>query len=264
MGNKSSTLASDTSRPMLRFGKWARKKSGGGNLPDATTGYVYPQAIKSIRAMESVKNYNKYRRGAALSCTALGLLLEGAIVWAVLMSPKVSMDIITIATGVGGMIVLLEILFLVVFYGLTLSNVRSDPNRLTYALECKAYLQSAGYSEDRLKIASDMADHDRKIIQTRHIVTGVALALLLAFAGTAFNEFDELITRAVRLMVVALAFVLVIGRYAFDAEQERADVVLQQAVSLCSEDIIREKEEADANVRLDQSQSRSTTRSGWM
>jgi hypothetical protein len=139
--------------------------------------------------------------------------------------------------------------------------VRSDPNNLTYALECKGYLQSTGYSEARLKIASSMAEDDRKIIQTRHIVTGVALALLLAFTGAVVSEPTIPI---VIVTLVAFAFVVVIKRYASDVEQELADVVLRQAVSLCSEDIIKEREEAAASVGTGESQSRDTTRSGWM
>lgn len=224
---------------------------------DATTGYAYPQAIKFIKGMNSVRGDNKRRVIIALLWTAAGFIAEVTFV-AFLASSGAPLDLIVVALS---MLLPLELLFLIVFNVLVLSNVSSDPAKLTYAMECKAYLQGAGYSEARLKIASDMAEDDRKIIQTRHIVTGVALALLLAFAGVVLSEPT---TPIVIVVIVAFAFVLVIGRYASDAEQELADVVLRQAASLCREDIIRETEEADSNIRLDQSQSQSTRRSGWM
>jgi hypothetical protein len=224
---------------------------------DAATGYAYPQAIKFIKGMKSVRDGNKRRVMIALAWTAAGLIVEVAFI-AFLASSGAPLDLIVVALS---MLLPLELLFLVVFNVLVLSNVSSDPSKLTYAMECKAYLQSEGYTEARLEIASDMADDDRKIIQTRHIVTGVAFALLLAFAGAVLREPT---TPIVIVVIVAFAFVFVIGRYASDAEQELADVVLRQAASLCREDIIREKEEQAAQERADQSQSQSTRRSGWM
>lgn len=223
---------------------------------EATTGYTYPEAIKFIKGMTSVRNDNKRRAIRALLWTAVGFIVEVAFV-VFLASSGASLDLIVVALS---MLLSLELLFLVIFNALVLSNVSSDPSKLTYAMECKAYLQGAGYSEARLKVASDMADDDRKIIQTRHIVTGVGLALLLAFAGAVLTEPT---TPIVIVAIVAFAFVLVIGRYASDAEQELADVVLRQATSLCREDIIREEEEQEAQERVEQARSQRGQRSGW-
>ncbi|HEX9988169.1 MAG TPA: hypothetical protein VGE45_06790 [Chloroflexia bacterium] len=224
---------------------------------DATREYAYPRTIKFIKGMKSVRDDNRRCLKIALAWTVAGLIFEVALIGAIASTGR-PVDIFMLALG---MIVPLEMLFLVVFNASALSYVRSDADKLTYAMECKAYLQSVGYSEARLKIASSMADEDRKIIQTRYILTGVALALLLAFSGAVIREPT---TPIALVALVAFAFVLVIGRYAADAEQELADVVLQQAASLCREDIIREEEEQEAQEKAEQSQSQRGQRSGWM